>query len=77
MCLPLGTPRGDCGAWEVQDLMCAAHLTQLALIALSTPIALSTLADRSPLTSRARVAEVVQECRGGKARPAASRRAAK
>ena len=36
MCLPLGTPRGDCGAWEVQDLMCAAHLTQLALIALST-----------------------------------------
>ena len=36
MCLPLGTTGGDGGAWEVQDLLCAAHLTQLALITLST-----------------------------------------
>ena len=35
MCLPLRTSGGDCGAWKVQDLLCAAHLPQLALIALS------------------------------------------
>ena len=54
MCLPLGTTGGDGGAWEVQDLLCAAHLTQLALITLST---LHDL-DRPSAGSGARVANL-------------------